>query len=329
MKDSTCPSNTDSGDRPIKIGISACLLGCPVRFDGGHKLDLFLKDTLGSFVDYVPVCPEAELGLGVPREPLRLEGSPGAPRLVTVRTKKEYTAPMTAWARGRAAALEREDLCGYIFKSRSPSCGMERVKVYQDGGGMSKSGAGLFVRIVMEHFPLLPVEEEGRLHDPELRENFIERIFVMRRWRDMLSRSKSRGGLVDFHTRHKLLLLSHSTAHYREMGRCVAAGMPPSSASGACAPYERLLMEALRLKATVKKHTNVLQHMMGYFKKQLTPDEKQEMLEVIGLYYREYVPLIVPLTLMKHYVRKYNQEYLVRQHYLDPHPAELKLRNHA
>lgn len=312
----------------IRLGISACLLGQKVRYDGGHTLDSFLKDTLGAFVEYVPVCPEVECGMSVPREPLRLKGSPDMPSLVTVLTKKDYTDQMVSWARRRVRELDDETLCGYIFKSRSPSCGMECVKVYNDSGNPAKNGAGIFARVFMEHFPLLTVEEEGRLQDPVLRENFIERIFVFRRWRELLAQKKSAGALVDFHTRHKLLLLSHSTQHYRIMGKLVAdakkIGLPE-----AYGRYQQLLMGALCLKPTVKKHVNVLQHMMGYFKTLRSPDEKKELLGIIEQYRHELVPLIVPLTLINHYVRKYNQQYLNMQYYLNPHPVELRLKNHV
>lgn len=315
-------------DKKIKLGISACLLGHRVRFDGGHKLEPFLRDTLGAWVEYVPVCPETELGLGIPREPLRLVGSAESPRLVTVRTGRDHTEAMTCWARQRVRELETEDLCGFICKSRSPSSGMERVKVYSRSGTPSKSGVGIFARVFMQHFPLLPVEEEGRLRDPVLRENFIERIFVFRRWREFLQQKKSIGMLVDFHTRHKLLLLAHSPRHYQTMGKLVAAAKK-TGLTETCTRYQHLLLEALALKATVKKHTNVLQHMMGYFKQELTADEKHELLDVIDRFHHEYIPLLVPLTLISHYVRKYNQEYLAAQYYLNPHPVELKLRNHV
>jgi uncharacterized protein YbgA (DUF1722 family)/uncharacterized protein YbbK (DUF523 family) len=314
----------------IRLGISSCLLGNMVRYDGGHKLDEFLVRTLGVYVEYVPVCPEVECGMSIPREALRLVGDPSAPRLVTVKTKKDYTGQMTDWARRRVRELEAEDLCGYIFKSRSPSSGMERVKVYPgDQGGMpTHTGVGMFARAFMEHFPLLPVEEEGRLHDPVLRENFIERIFVLRRLRRAMQEKKTVGGLVEFHTRHKLLIMAHSNRHYRLMGPLVAHAQA-SGIAQTCEQYHALLMEALALKVTVKKHTNVLQHMMGYFKKDLTPDEKQELLEIIDSYRREVVPLVVPVTLINHYVRKFGQTYLSGQYYLNPHPIELKLRNHA
>ena len=312
----------------IKLGISTCLLGEKVRYDGGHKLDRFLTDTLGQYVEYVPVCPEFECGFGVPREAFRLVGDPQSPRLVTSHTHRDYTDRMVEWARKRVTDLEREGLCGFIFKSNSPSSGMERVKVYSEKGMPVKKGRGIFARIFMEHFPLIPVEDEGRLHDPKLRENFIERIFTLKRWREVLSKKRAMGDLVEFHTQHKLLILSHSEKHHRSMGKLVAEGkkMPISELY---ARYEALLMEALKLKATPKKNGNVLMHMMGYFKKELTSDEKQELLAIIQEYREGYIPLIVPITLINHYVRKYKEPYLSKQIYLHLHPIELQLRNHV
>ena len=315
-------------EEKLKLGISACLFGENVRYDGGHKLDRFLTDTLGEYVDFVPVCPEFECGLGVPRESMRLVGDPDAPRLVTTNTKQDHTARMLNWAGKRVRELEKEGLAGFVFKKNSPSSGMERVKVYNDKGMPIKKGVGLFARVFMKHFPLLPVEDEGRLHDPGLRENFIERIFVFKRWRECLSQPKRRANLVDFHTKHKLLVLSHSPDLHREMGRMVA-GAKEVAIGNLFERYEELLMKALRLKTTSKKNVNVLHHIMGYFKKQLSSDEKQELLEVIDQYRQGYVPLIVPITLVNHYVRKYDQPYLREQYYLKPHPIELKLRNHV
>ena len=312
----------------IKIGISSCLLGNPVRYDGGHKLDRFLRDTLGHYVDYVPVCPEAECGMGIPREAMRLEGKADAPRLVTRRTREDKTEMMVLWAKKRVVQLDAENICGFIFKSDSPSSGMERVKVYDDKGMPSKTGVGLFAAIFMEHFPLLPVEEEGRLHDTLLRENFIERIFTLKRWREIRTFKSSRGALVDFHTRHKLLLLAHSTKHYQTMGKLVA-GQKSIGVQELFMQYEELLMEAMQLKTTPKKNVNALQHMMGYFKEQLSTDEKKELLEIIDDYQKGFLPLIVPMTLISHYVRKYDQPYLREQIYLNPHPLELQLRNHV
>jgi uncharacterized protein YbgA (DUF1722 family)/uncharacterized protein YbbK (DUF523 family) len=313
----------------IRIGISTCLLGQPVRYDGGHKLDHYLRDTLGQFVDFVPVCPEVECGFGVPREAVRLVGGLAQTRLITVRSKADLTDQMTAWASLRVAELERERLCGFIFKSGSPSSGMERVKVYNDKGTAVKNGVGLFARAVMEHFPNLPVEEEGRLNDPVLRENFIERIFTYARWQDTVRGKTLRfSAIIMFHTQNKLLILAHSPQHYREMGRLVATGKEMNIQELVWV-YERMLMVGMKLKATPKKNANVLMHMMGYFKKELSAWEKGELLEVIDQYRMNLIPLIVPLTLLKHYVCKYNQTYLKEQTYLNPHPLELQLRNHV
>jgi uncharacterized protein YbgA (DUF1722 family)/uncharacterized protein YbbK (DUF523 family) len=311
----------------IRIGISTCLLGEAVRYDGGHALDQYITRTLGRYMEFVPVCPEVEAGFGVPREPVRLEGDPKSPRLITRNTRKDLTETMTTWAKRRVRELEKEDLRGFIFKSKSPSSGMERVKIYTGKGMPVKKGVGLFAGVFMEHLPLIPAEDDGRLHDPDLRENFIERVFTLDRWRKKLEGKKSPHGLVAFHTRHKLLILSHSMSHYRQLGKLVAQ-IKGQKTADLYAQYESLLMEALRLKATVKKCTNVLQHMMGYFKKQITADEKQELLALIKDYHNGLIPLIVPITLFKHYVRKYKQPYLQDQIYLSPHPMELKLRNH-
>ncbi len=311
------------------VGISRCLLGENVRYDGGHKLDRFLRDGLGRFVDYAPVCPEAECGLGIPREAMRLVGDPASPRLVTIKTGVDLTGRMRAFSAARVEELAALPLCGFVFKSGSPSSGMERVKVYPpEGGTPVLKGVGLFTAEFLRRFPGLPVEEEGRLNDPGLRENFIERLFVMHRWRELEAQGLTPGRLVDFHTRHKLLVMAHSPRHYTALGRLVAQARGRDMAVLA-GEYLALLMEGLRLAATVKKNVNALSHVMGYFKRQLTSDEKAELLEVLDAYARELLPLIVPVTLLNHYVRKFGQEYLAGQWYLRPHPAELKLRNHA
>ena len=315
-------------EEKICLGVSSCLLGEKVRFDGGHKLDRFLTDTLGRFVKYVPVCPEVEMGLPTPRETLRLVGEPVAQRLVFSKSGEDITERMKVWAKERVVALEKEKLCGFIFKSKSPSSGMERVKLYDRNGVPNKQGVGLFAQVFMEHFPLLPVEEDGRLHDPHLRENFIETIFVLKRWRETLAGGMTRGMLVEFHTRHKLLILSHSTEIYREMGKLVA-GAKAMKAQALYESYLALLVKCIRLKTTVPKHVNVLQHVLGYFKQQLSADEKQEVLSIIDNYRSQQIPLIVPVTLLNHFVRKYDQPYLRQQVYLNPHPLELQLRNHV
>jgi uncharacterized protein YbgA (DUF1722 family)/uncharacterized protein YbbK (DUF523 family) len=309
------------------LGISSCLLGERVRWDGGHKLDRFLTDTVGRFVHYCPVCPEVESEFGVPRDPLCLVGDPSAPRLVTARTRQDHTERMLRWMHRRMKELEGADLDGFVFKGGSPSCGMERVEVYNARGVSAPKGVGIFAQIFMDHFSLLPVEDDGRLHDPVLRDNFMERCFVMKEWRDVLQQQRrSRGELVRFHTTHELLILSHSPRHQRLMGKLVAQArtMPIGALYD---EYQRLLVEALRLMATPAKHGNVLQHIMGYFKKQLSPDAKRELLEIITAYRQGHIPLIVPISLINHYVRVYDQPYLKGQYYLHPHPLERKLRD--
>jgi len=310
----------------IKIGIASCLLGNPVRWNGGHKRDRFIVNTLGQHIDFVPVCPESECGLGIPRETMHLAGDPAAPRLVTTKTGVDKTAQMQRWAKKRLKELDNEALCGYIFKTKSPSNGMRKLKVFATREQIFYNGVGIYARMVMDRYPNLPVIDDGMLHDPGLRANFIEQIFTLRRWREVLSKRKTVGRLVHFHTRQKLLIMSHNQKHYREMGKLVAVGksLPLGQLY---ARYEELLLESLRLKTTIKKHSNVLLHILGYFKKQLSADEKQEMLQVVDNYRSEEVPLIVPITLANHYVRKYDQPYLKEQTYLNPHPLDLKLRS--
>jgi uncharacterized protein YbgA (DUF1722 family)/uncharacterized protein YbbK (DUF523 family) len=312
----------------IRLGISSCLLGEEVRYDRGHKLDHFLTDTLGQFVEWVPVCPEVEYGLPVPREAMRLTGLPENPRLVTRKTGIDHTEGMKKWARTRLKELQEEDLCGFVFKSRSPSSGMSGVKVYSESGMPSRKGKGIFACAFMDYFLFMPVEDDGRMHNPRLRENFIERIFVYKRWKDFLANSAAMGDLVSFHTDHKYLIMAHSPKHLSILGKIVA-NAKLYKRSDLFEEYFRHMIEGLRLEATVKKNVNVLTHMVGYFKEVLTPDEKKELLEIVGNYHKGLVPLIVPVTLIKHYVRKYQEPYLKRQYYLHPHPLELMLRNHV
>jgi len=325
---SSRPESPRQSTAPIRVGISACLLGQEVRFDGGHKRDRYITDTLGKFFEWVPVCPEVEMGLGTPRETLRLVGDPEAPRLVFAKKGEDQTELMRAWATSRLDRLAKANLSGYILKSDSPSCGMERVRVYRSSGIPSKDGVGIFARALMDRFPLLPVDEEGRLHDLPLRENFVERVFCYRRWRDLVAGGITRGKLVAFHTAHKLLLLAHSPKHYTELGRLVANGkaLSPKELEGR---YGELFMAGLTVKATAKKHTNVMHHILGYLKRDLDARDKAELLTVINDYYRGFVPLVVPLTLLKHHLTRVNVPYLQDQIYLNPHPKELMLRNHV
>jgi uncharacterized protein YbgA (DUF1722 family)/uncharacterized protein YbbK (DUF523 family) len=320
----------------IRIGISACLLGQEVRFDGGHKRDHFLTETFGRLVEWVPVCPEVEVGMGTPREPIRLvrgadpasSGSEAQVRLVGVKSGKDWTQSMRNWSADRLEQLATLDLCGYVLKKDSPSCGMERVKIYAPPGMPDKSGVGLFAAALLARFPTLPVEEEGRLQDPRLRDNFVERVFAYRRLRTLFAGRWTAGDLVRFHTAHKLVLLAHQPSAYTALGRLVATARQHPRAE-LRERYEREFMSALRRLATPTRHANVMQHMVGYFRTHLDADSRDELLALIEDHRHGIVPLIVPITLIKHHARRLGVEYLQGQVYLEPHPRELALRNHV
>ena len=320
MSDTTFPA------RPIRIGISACLLGNEVRFDGGHKRDPFLTDTLGRFVQWVPVCPEVEAGFGTPRESMRLVRTDGQLRLLTNRTARDVTATLTTFVQRRVPELAQDDLSGYILKKDSPSCGMARVKVYDANNVPDRSGRGLFAASLLDGYPDLPVEEEGRLSDPRLRESFVDRVYAYWRVRGLFRESWTVGALVRFHTAHKLILMSYAPESYRQLGRLVAdaASIP---ADVLPQRYTHAFMAALSRPATRRRHTNVLQHMAGYFKDTIDPSSKAELAAAIEEYRRGLVPLIVPVTLVRHHVLACGVKYLEDQLYLDPHPRELMLRN--
>ncbi len=327
------------GDAPIRIGVSACLLGNPVRYDGGHKRNALLVDLLGAWVEWVPVCPEIEFGLGVPRPTLRLEHAdqPGerepnsgtnTVRLVQPQDRLDLTAPMRRFARKRAMDLEGCNLSGYVLKKDSPSCGLERVKVYGARGAPRRDGRGLFASALIERFPLLPVEEEGRLSDLVLRENFIERVFAYHRLEQLFAGRWTIGQLVEFHTAHKLQVMAHSPDHYRKLGRLVASARDLTRPEIRRA-YRDGFMTALQRVATRPRHVNVMEHMVGYLRRGLTIQARQELRDLVGDYRAGLVPLIVPLTMLKHHIRSLEVQYLQNQVYLEPHPKELMLRNHA
>ncbi len=315
-------------EKPILIGISTCLTGKSVRYNGGHKKDAFLLNTLGQYFDYIPVCPEVECGMPIPRESMRLEGTPEKYRLITHKTKSDKTDIMQTWGESRLQDLAPLDLCGYIFKSKSPSSGLHRVKIYSsDSSHIWHTGRGIWADMFTRRFPLIPVEEDGRLHDPGLRENFIEKVFVFQRWREFLKAEPGYGDLVKFHTRHKLLIMSHDVSLYRSMGRLVADSRREPF-QDLLKTYLSQLLQAMDRLGTVKKHLNVLQHIMGYFKSELSGDEKQELTDLLDQYRNGNLPLIVPVTMLNHYVRKYDEKYLTQQWYLHPHPVEMKLRTY-
>jgi uncharacterized protein YbgA (DUF1722 family)/uncharacterized protein YbbK (DUF523 family) len=317
-----------SEDVPIRIGISSCLLGEEVRFDGGHKRDRFLTDVFAPFVEFVPVCPEVELGMGIPRESVRLVRANGEVRMVGNRSGTDHTDAMRRWAERRARRLEREELCGYVLKKDSPSCGMERVRLYPEQGPATREGRGIFAEALLAAAPLLPVEEEGRLNDPVLRENWIERVFAYRRLRSLFAARWTQGDLVAFHTAHKLQLMAHAPQDYAALGRLVAEGRRHAR-EALRERYERGFMRALAKRATPRRQVNAMHHMLGHFRAQLDAAGKRELLALIEDYRQGLVPLVVPLTLVRHYVRRFDVDYLRGQHYLEPHPKELMLRNHV
>jgi uncharacterized protein YbgA (DUF1722 family)/uncharacterized protein YbbK (DUF523 family) len=308
--------------KKIPVGISSCLLGQNVRFDGGHKRDPYITGTLSEYFEFHPFCPEVEIGMGTPRSAIHLVRIDDAIHCVGI---KDPEWDVTERLRNRAEHQKdlHADLCGYILKKDSPSCGMERVKVYS-GGQPHKDGIGIYAQEMMSNNPLLPVEEEGRLGDPGLRENFIQRVYVLYRWKLMLAEGLTPGSLTHFHARHKLIIMSHDD--YRDLGQLLA-GLNKANLAPVAEQYISQLMTTLKKIASRKNHVNVLQHIQGYLKKALSADDKTELCEVIEQYRNGYVPLIVPLTLLKHHFRKAPDPYIEESYYMSPYPQELQLLN--
>jgi uncharacterized protein YbgA (DUF1722 family)/uncharacterized protein YbbK (DUF523 family) len=317
------------GDPRIRLGISACLLGERVRFDGGHKRDAFLVETLGRFVEWVPVCPEVESGMGAPREPMRLVRQAGGElHLRVTGTGEDLTGMMNRYTRRRIEELAGDDLCGFVLKKNSPTCGLERVKAFGTTGKPAKPGRGLFASAIVSRFPLLPVEEEGRLDDPRLRENFVERVFAYQRLRALFASRWTMGEVVRFQTIHKLTLMAHQPGADRRLGRLVRTGKTIARRDFQ-ESYSSAFMAALAVVATPRRHTNVLQHMHGHLKKMINSESRTELLALIEDYARGQVPLADPLTLFAHHIRRCGVTYLADQTYMQPHPSELMLRNHV
>ena len=309
----------------IKIGVSSCLLGEEVRYDGGHKRDIYITGTLSQYFDFQPICPEVAIGLGVPRPTIQLVDKGAGIRAVGVKD-----ASLDVTDRLRTFGLEAIDslqtVSGYILKKDSPSCGMERVCVYNSNEKPEKRGRGIFADTLINTLPNLPVEEEGRLMDPVLRENFLERVFIYYRWQQMIKNGITSKRVIEFHTQHKFNLLAHDETIYRKLGRMVAE-LDKENLHTLANNYIDLLMESLKKPATRKRHNNVLMHIMGFFKDQLSGDDKQEILDLLDAYRLGQVPLIVPITLMKHYLRRFPHPYVEQQYYLNPYPEELMLHN--
>lgn len=308
----------------IPVGISSCLLGENVRFDGGHKNNSYIVHTLGGYFKFIPFCPEVDIGLGVPREPIRLTVEGSETRCVGTKTKTlDVTAQLIA-----SAEQQRKwhsEIFGYILKKDSPSCGMQRVKLYRDDQ-VERSGVGIYAYQLMQNFPNLPVEEEGRLGDPVLRENFIQRVFIYQRWKRFLADRPSWSGLTEFHARHKLILFSHDQNMARDLGRKLSQASSLDIDEYAD-EYLNDMMAILKVKATRGNHVNVLQHIQGYLKKHLDSDDKSELSDSIEQYRLGYLPLIVPITLLRHHFMKYPDDYIDHSYYMHPYPNELMLLN--
>lgn len=309
----------------ITMGISSCLLGNEVRHDGGHKRNVYVLSTLSEYFSFRSYCPEMAIGLGVPRPTIRLIRSHDGVRLTgSDNPDMDVTDDMNTWSKDAIAGMQ--DLTGFILKNNSPSCGMERVRVYDGNGAPAKNGIGLFASSLIKAMPWLPIEEEGRLNDPMLRENFIERVFIHYRWQRMLKDGLSVSALMEFHQRHKFILLAHDEKEYRKLGPLIAS-LDKKNIDRVADEYLVRMMTCLKARASRKRHTNVLMHVMGFLKNKLNSDDKQEMIEVLDKYRLGELPLIVPITLMKHHLRKYPDEYISKQYYMSPYPEELMLRN--
>ncbi|MDB6142847.1 MAG: hypothetical protein JWP80_1891 [Pseudomonas sp.] len=308
-----------------KLGVSACLMGVEVRYNGGHKQSQLCTGPLSDYFDFVPACPEVAIGMGIPREAIRLIGDPEHPQAIgSVHSELNVTQALADY--GAHMATQMDDICGYIFMQKSPSCGLERVKVYQDNGLPIPSGRGIYARAFCASRPDLPVEEDGRLNDPVLRENFITRVFAYADWQRLLQSGLTRRALTNFHSRYKYQLMANNPAQYRMLGKMLGS-MGNADPAEIGPRYFSELMTALKRCATRGTHTNVLQHLNGYFKKSMSPDDCQEMQRLIGQYRRGVVPLVVPLTLLKHHLRQHPDPYVAQQVYLQPHPENLSLRN--
>jgi uncharacterized protein YbgA (DUF1722 family)/uncharacterized protein YbbK (DUF523 family) len=310
----------------ITVGVSGCVLGEKVRYDGGHKHSRFVTDELANFFDFMPICPEVGMGLPVPRSTIRLVQHSDVVRLVDSKESTlDHTDKMQQFADSILPNLA--DLCGYIVCAKSPTCGMERVKLYLDNGNTVPGGTrGLFTERLMTTFPWLPVEEDGRLNDPVLKENFVTRVFALHDLYES-TQTLTRQSLVDFHSRYKLTLMAHNQSAYRSLGKMVA-NIKDWELNDFFLAYREAFMTALTERASKKNNANVLMHIQGYFKQQLTAGEKTELSDLILQYRRGDLPILAVLTLIQHYLRTYPSAYLSQQQFLHPHPNELRLRLH-
>ncbi|WP_341327334.1 DUF523 and DUF1722 domain-containing protein [Methylotuvimicrobium sp. KM2] len=308
----------------IRVGISSCLLGEEVRFDGGHKSNAYIRKTLSYYFEFVPFCPEVESGMGIPRPTIQLRYTDAGVRCVGVKDHSiDVTDQLLSCSEQQRHWLD--GLCGYILKKDSPSCGMARVKIYREDHA-DRVGTGIFAQFVKDNFPLLPMEEEGRLGDPRLRENFIQRVYVMYRWKLLCAEPITPSRLTVFHSQHKLIAMSHDQNEARDLGR-LAASAVKGNAQEIAGQYGTALMRCLKKTASRGNHVNVLQHIQGYLKKSLDADDKAELTETIERYRLGLLPLIVPITLLRHHFRRQPDPFIEQSYYMSPYPEELTIMN--
>lgn len=304
----------DVNQRKIVVGVSSCLMGQKVRFDGNPKESRYITEELTKSFDFLPICPEMAIGLGVPRVPIHLIGDQTAQRAVNIKNESiDVTTQLVEF--GKSKAKELNFISGYIFKKGSPSCGLFNVKIYKTPNNVLNSGTGIYAQQIIAENPHLPVEEEGRLNDLQLRANFLQRVEVYHRWQKLCASGLTKSTLVNFHTRHKFIVLAHCETTYREMGRIIAQ-TGSSDLETIAEQYFSMLMTSLKKLATRGKHTNVVEHLLGYFKRHLDNHDKSEMRQLIDSYREGNVPRIVLLTMLKHYLRKFPSNYLDQQYYL-------------
>ncbi len=313
----------------LRIGVSSCLLGEKVRWDGQHKRNAWVMESLDAYVDWLPVCPEVEIGLGVPRPTIRLEGKEGGVRLMMPSRGEDLTAKMRSYAEERVGRLQEQRLSAYILKKGSPSCGMERVKIWNEHGMPLHNGQGVFAAALLAALPDLPVEEEGRLNDRPLRENFVTRAFAYQRWLDLEDRGMTRARLMKFHEHHKFVLMARNQTGMRRLGRLLGQSARAGNLKKLAAAYLADFTLVMKRRPTTKSHTNVLQHLAGFVSDFLDAPDRAELTEMIDQYRRGLLPLVVPVTMLRHYGRKFAIPYFRDQVYLEPHPHELMLLNHV
>lgn len=314
-----------SNSKAIKIGVSSCLLGEQVRFDSGHKKNAFITGLLSDYFEFKPFCPEVAIGLGIPRQPIRLVVSGNS-----IRCKGTVNEELDVTDKLENIALQQRhwlgELSGYIFKKNSPSCGMERVKLFNENGIPSRNGVGVYARQIIKNFPHLPVEEEGRLEDPHIRENFVRRIYIYARWRSMSQAQITLRQLQNFHAQHKYIFMSHNQQKAKDLG-VLLADTNVSDINVLAEHYLNEMMSLLKIIATKKNHVNTLHHIQGYLKKHLDAADKEELDNMISDYRNGLLPLIVPITLLRHHFRKFPNAYITESFYMKPHPGELMLLN--